>query len=89
MKSSSLTTILVIGLILVQSISACTQSTPIPSGSIFSTSVTIPYTEVKQLDSPTSGRNYAIYIRLPDDYARDQAKNYPVLYVPDGFYPCA
>jgi hypothetical protein len=38
---------------------------------------------MRQLDSPATGRSYAIYIRLPDDYVQDRSKSYPVLYVLD------
>lgn len=46
--------------------------------------VSMPDTEVRQLKSSATGRNYDIYIRLPDEYARDKGKKYPVLYVLDG-----
>jgi hypothetical protein len=74
--------ILLVGLLLIQSISACTQSSPAPSGPMF-TNVTIPYTEVKQLNASATGRSYDIYIRLPDEYVQDRAELYPVLYVLD------
>ena len=44
----------------------------------------MPDTEVRQLESSATGRSYDIYLRLPDEYAQDQGKNYPVLYVLDG-----
>ena len=46
--------------------------------------VTLPHTEVRQLQSSETGRDYDIYIRLPELYDLFQAKKYPVLYVLDG-----
>jgi predicted alpha/beta superfamily hydrolase len=46
--------------------------------------VSMPGTEVRQLNSSATGRNYDIYVRLPDQYAQDTGKKYPVLYVLDG-----
>jgi predicted alpha/beta superfamily hydrolase len=40
---------------------------------------------VRQLKSTTTGRNYDIYIRLPDNYVQDKGKKYPILY--DGSVP--
>src|SRR5690242_8016696 len=41
--------------------------------------VSMPNTEVRQLKSSATGRDYDIYVRLPDQYAQDKAKKYPVL----------
>ena len=46
--------------------------------------VTLPNTEVRQLHSSATGRDYDIYVRLPEEYEQDQAQKYPVLYVLDG-----
>ena len=46
--------------------------------------VTLPHSEVRQLHSSATGRNYDIYVRLPEMYALYQTKKYPVLYVLDG-----
>jgi len=46
--------------------------------------VTLPQTEVRQLHSSATGRDYDIYIRLPGLYTLYQSKTYPVLYVLDG-----
>ena len=43
----------------------------------------MPDTEVRQLKSAATGRNYDIYVQLPTGYAQSQ-KKYPVLYVLDG-----
>lgn len=63
--------------------SACSPQVSEP-GSSSSSVVTIPHSELRQLTSSATGRNYDIYIRLPDNYARDQAEKYPVLYLLDG-----
>ena len=83
MKSSIQTCTLVIGLPLFLALGACAQSTPVPASST-PARVSLPGTEVRQLESSETGRDYDIYIRPPDDYAKDQNRKYPVLYVLDG-----
>lgn len=46
--------------------------------------VTLPNSEVRQLHSSATGRDYDIYVRLPEEYAQAQTAKYPVLYVLDG-----
>ena len=83
MTSSFRIRILIILGLFFQTLYACTTPTPVPSSSS-SERVTLLHTEVRQFDSPATGRNYNIYIRLPDDYVQDEAKKYPILYVLDG-----
>ena len=88
MKFSFRTYILMIALLLSQAMSACapqtsTAQTPEPHSLEFSR-VTMPDTEVRQLDASATGRSYDIYVRLPSEYAQNQEKKYPVLYVLDG-----
>ena len=88
MKFSLRIGILMLSLLLSQTLSACARQTaepPAPStpGSALP-EVTLPGSEVRQLKSSETGRNYDIYIRLPDDYEKDGKKNYPVLYLLDG-----
>jgi len=85
-------------LLLAQAMSACASQSPVTQPLATQTSraptaepivvtfpeVTLPGTEVRQLKSSTTGRDYDIYIRFPEEYAQDQAKKYPVLYVLDG-----
>jgi predicted alpha/beta superfamily hydrolase len=80
--------VLIIGLLFAQAISACTpqrlaMQTPEPTSATPS-NVSLPGTEVRQLKSAATGRDYDIYVRLPEGYAQDRAKTYPVLYVLDG-----
>ena len=82
MTISFRTTILTVGLLLTQALSACAQPTPEPPSPI-SGNVTLPGSELKQLKSSATGRNYDIYVRLPAEYAQSQQK-YPVLYLLDG-----
>lgn len=83
MKTSFRISIFIIGLLLVQSLASCAQASPArPDPTV--TNVTIPNTEVRQLQSSATGRDYDIYIRLPDGYTQDQAKQYPVIYSLDG-----
>lgn len=49
-----------------------------------STAVSLPGTEVRQLTSAATGRDYDIYIRFPESYNVEPERKYPVLYVLDG-----
>ena len=87
MTISFRTTIFVLGILLSQMMSACAPQTPKaqtaePQSTIFA-NVSIPDSQVRQLESAATGRNYDIYVLLPPDYAQNQ-KQYPVLYVLDG-----
>lgn len=46
--------------------------------------VTLADSEMRNIKSTNTGRDYDIYILLPPDYAQNTDKNYPVLYVLDG-----
>jgi predicted alpha/beta superfamily hydrolase len=46
--------------------------------------VTIPDTEVRQLKSSATGRNYDIYVSIPSEYEQNQGRKYPILYLLDG-----
>ena len=46
--------------------------------------VEIVNSEVRNLKSTETGRDYDIYIRVPDNYAAEAGKKYPVLYIIDG-----
>lgn len=71
------------GSLLSLALSACAQSTQATSPSTFS-EVTLPGTEVRELKSSNTGRDYAIYVRVPEGYETHPKKQYPVLYVLDG-----
>jgi hypothetical protein len=87
MSFSFRATILIVGVLLFQSISACAPQTSATQAlepqTIVPTHVTIPETEIRQIESSKTGRSYDLYVRLPDGYERNQ-KNYPILYVLDG-----
>jgi predicted alpha/beta superfamily hydrolase len=87
MKNSFRITILTIGILLSQIMSACAPQiseaqTSEPQSTIF-VNVPIPNSQVRQLKSSATGRNYDIYVLLPTDYAQNQ-KEYPVIYLLDG-----
>jgi predicted alpha/beta superfamily hydrolase len=87
MTISFRTTIFVLGILLSQMMSACASQIPEaqtsePQSTIFA-NVSIPDSQVRQLESAATGRDYDIYVLLPSDYAQNQ-KQYPVLYVLDG-----
>ena len=42
--------------------------------------------QVMSLKSSSTGRDYDIYVRFPEEYARKQGKKYPVVYVLDGHW---
>ncbi len=46
--------------------------------------VTLPGTQLRQLHSAATGRDYDIQVSLPADYARNPGAPYPVLYIVDG-----
>lgn len=46
--------------------------------------VTLPNSELRTLQSKSTGRTYDLYIRRPADYDKDKSKKYPVLYLLDG-----
>jgi len=89
MTSSFPIILLILVLLLVPALNACAAPPPSaapaskPLNAAFAR-VTLPDTELRQLNSSATGRSYDIYIRLPDAYARDRGKKYPVLYVLDG-----
>lgn len=82
MTSSLRMKILTATCLLIPALGACTIRAS-EASDLAAAQVTIPYTEVRQLESRATGRSYDIYVRLPDDYAKDQTKDYPVLYVLD------
>jgi predicted alpha/beta superfamily hydrolase len=79
--------ILIIGLLMIQVFSACAAKkspTNEMNPSLPSAHVTIANSEVRHLKSAATGRDYDIYIRLPDEYVPGNGRKYPVLYVLDG-----
>ena len=46
--------------------------------------VTIPGSQLRSLHSSATGRDYDLYIHLPNDFAKDTNARYPVLYLLDG-----
>jgi predicted alpha/beta superfamily hydrolase len=46
--------------------------------------VTLPNSELRTLESRSTGRTYDLYIRKPADYDKDTSRKYPVLYLLDG-----
>jgi predicted alpha/beta superfamily hydrolase len=83
MTFSFRTTILMIVLSLTQAMSACAPQTAESPNRTYP-NVPIVGTEVRQLKSSATGRNYDIYIRPPEGYEQAKGKKYPVLYVLDG-----
>jgi predicted alpha/beta superfamily hydrolase len=87
MKISFRMTIIIIGILFSQMMNACvpqipeTQTQKPQNTTLFN--VSIPDSQVRQLKSSATGRDYDIYVLLPTDYGQNQ-KEYPVLYLLDG-----
>jgi predicted alpha/beta superfamily hydrolase len=64
-----------------QNLVAATPALDVPSAL---PPVTLAGTELRSIQSAHTGRDYDIYILLPADYAQNEGKTYPVLYVLDG-----
>jgi predicted alpha/beta superfamily hydrolase len=77
-------TLFVTGFLLTQVLAACTAKTPTPQPGVPLPRVSLPRSEVRQLHSDATGRDYDLYIRLPDDYEKYPKVKYPVLYLLDG-----
>ncbi len=46
----------------------------------------IPRSEVRTLPVNAAGRHYALFIHLPESYAKEPSKRYPVVFVTDGYW---
>ncbi len=61
-----------------------------PSGAGAAPSALPPYTmpnsELRVLPRNAAGRQYQLYIGLPESYGKDAARRYPVVYVTDGYW---
>jgi predicted alpha/beta superfamily hydrolase len=49
----------------------------------------MPNTEVRMLPVTSAGRHYQLYIGLPQSYAKEPGKRYPVVFVTDGYWDFA
>ncbi|MEM9649271.1 MAG: serine hydrolase [Bacteroidota bacterium] len=56
------------------------------NGAKESTSLVLPQIQVVPIKDTKTERNYELYIELPEDYAEDTAKKYPVLYYTDAVW---
>lgn len=84
MTTSSRTYTLIMCGLLILSMNACARTDEILPNSTSPVQVTMPNTEVRQLHSSETGRDYDIYVRLPDGYEQNEGKQYPVIYSLDG-----
>jgi len=74
---------LVISFVCILALSACTSGAPSSAASTPYPRVSIPGSEIRQLHSKETGRDYDLYIRLPDDSEKYPKVKYPVLYLLD------
>ena len=61
----------------------CKPVNPTPGAGTPYPEVRIPRSEIRQLHSSQTGRDYDLYIRVPDDYEKYPKVKYPVLYMLD------
>lgn len=59
---------------------------PVPASRPTPTPFTLPDTEVWPIRANALGRDYRVYVGLPDSYARQPQRRYPVLFVTDADY---
>lgn len=65
-------------------LAACApKPTPEPPPESNLPEVTIPGSEIRQITSTNTGRDYDLYIRLPNNYDSTRATGYPVVYLLD------
>ena len=75
---------LIVFLLFFMILGACTPQASETPGPTTLPQVTLADTQVRQLKSSATGRDYYIYVLLPAQYAQNTAEKYPVLYVLDG-----
>jgi len=46
----------------------------------------VPSSQIRVLPKSANGRDYQLYVSLPDDYAAHPERKYPVLYLCDGYW---
>jgi predicted alpha/beta superfamily hydrolase len=61
----------------------CKAANPTPGVGTPYPVVRVPRSEIRQLHSSETGRDYDLYIRLPDEYEKYPKVKYPVLYLLD------
>ena len=83
MTNSFRNSIILTGFLLTQALIACTSRTSTEAAGTKPPRVTIPCSELRQLKSTATGRDYDLYIRLPNDYEKFPKVKYPVLYLLD------
>jgi predicted alpha/beta superfamily hydrolase len=83
MRSVSRASSVVVGLFVVLTGMAWTQSHPVANPPAFP-KVTIGGSEVRTMKSTSTGRDYDLYIHIPSSYGQDKSRKYPVLYILDG-----
>jgi predicted alpha/beta superfamily hydrolase len=75
--------LVIIGLAGLLSFSACKPAISTPGAGTPYPPVTIPASQIRQMHSNATGRDYDLYIRLPDEYEKYPKVKYPVLYLLD------
>lgn len=83
MKHNASLVFLFTSLILSLAAGGCKPAISTPGAGTPYPEVRIPRSEIRQLHSSETGRDYDLYIRVPDDYEKYPKVKYPVLYMLD------
>ncbi len=83
MKSLSWAFAAIVCLLLLLTGVACTQQAPATHPQTFP-KVMIAGSEVRMMRSTSTGRDYDLYIHIPESYGQEKTQKYPVLYILDG-----
>lgn len=83
MKHNASLVFLFTSLILSLAAGGCKPASPTPGAGTPYPEVRIPRSEIRQLHSSQTGRDYDLYIRVPDDYEKYPKVKYPVLFMLD------
>lgn len=76
-------TMIILSMVLTMTISACKPAPAEPGKGTPYPQVTIPGSQIRKMHSTATGRDYDLYIRLPDEYEKYPKVTYPVLYLLD------
>jgi predicted alpha/beta superfamily hydrolase len=75
--------VVILSMVIMAALSACRPAAATPGKGTPYPPVTVPGSQVRQMHSNATGRDYDLYIRLPDEYEKYPKVKYPVLYLLD------
>jgi uncharacterized protein len=83
MKQTFTFTVLASSLLMTLALRACQPAASTPGKGTPYPRVTIPESQIRSMHSDATGRDYDLYIRLPNEYEKYPKVKYPVLYLLD------